>query len=406
MEGVTILLLLRAFASGSVALTGTEAIANGVPAFQPPGATERRGHAVGHGGPAGGAVRRHHLRRRRLRHRAHRGHDGHRRRGAPRCTATARSASTCSRRSRRSSSSWPRTRRTTRSRGWPPSWRRTDSCPRHFAFRGDRLAYTVGILLLSGIAIALIVLFDGDTHALIPLYSVGVFVSFTLSQSGMVRHWLRLRPARAGAGGRRSTPLGAMLTGVVLVVVLVAKAPAVAPGRGHHPGPRGHDAVHRAPVPTTASRSWRCRPTLGSRSHVARSTSSIPVPGLNRAVVQAVQFGRSLADDVVVVHVTEDVRRRRAAAGPLRAAPAGRALRDRGVAVPLAGPTVRALPRRHRTADRSRWCWWSSRSTSPRHWWERLLYNQTRPACARRCWAGPTPWSPTSPTGARTSQQV
>ena len=67
-------------------------------------------------------------------------------------------------------------------------------------------------------------LFNGDTHALIPLYSVGVFVSFTLSQSGMVRHWLRQRSAgwrwRFGINA-----VGAVLTGVVLVVVLVAKAP-------------------------------------------------------------------------------------------------------------------------------------------------------------------------------------
>ena len=62
--------------------------------------------------------------------------------------------------------------------------------PRKFAFRGDRLAFSWGIVLLAAVAAALLVIFGGDTHALIPLYALGVFVSFTLSQSSMVRRWL------------------------------------------------------------------------------------------------------------------------------------------------------------------------------------------------------------------------
>ena len=119
--------------------------------------------------------------------------------------------------------------------------------PRQFAFRGDRLAYTLGIVILSGVAIALLVWFNGDTHALIPLYSVGVFVSFTLSQSGMVRHWLKDRDAgwrwKLGAqrGGcrddRRRARRGAHQQG----------APVAVRGRGH-PGHRPGDAVHLPPV--------------------------------------------------------------------------------------------------------------------------------------------------------------
>ena len=67
--------------------------------------------------------------------------------------------------------------------------------PRQFSFRGDRLAYSWGIVLLAGIAFGLLFVFNGDTHALIPLYSVGVFVCFTLSQAGMVRHWFLVREA-------------------------------------------------------------------------------------------------------------------------------------------------------------------------------------------------------------------
>src|SRR5207247_2950777 len=71
--------------------------------------------------------------------------------------------------------------------------------PRQFAFKGDRLAFSNGIMLLAGAAALLLIVFGGNVTNLIPLYAVGVFVSFPLSQSGMVRHWLRVR----GTGVRR-----------------------------------------------------------------------------------------------------------------------------------------------------------------------------------------------------------
>src|SRR6185437_3574071 len=67
--------------------------------------------------------------------------------------------------------------------------------PRQFAARGDRLAFSSGILALALVAMLLIWLFGGVTSALIPLYAIGVFVCFTLSQGGMVMHWLRSREA-------------------------------------------------------------------------------------------------------------------------------------------------------------------------------------------------------------------
>ena len=94
--------------------------------------------------------------------------------------------------------------------------------PRQFGNRGDRLVFSNGVLILAFVAIALVVIFRGSTHALIPLYAVGVFTSFTLSQSSMVRRWLRLRPAgwwwRATING-----VGAVTTATVLVVVAVTK---------------------------------------------------------------------------------------------------------------------------------------------------------------------------------------
>lgn len=94
--------------------------------------------------------------------------------------------------------------------------------PRQFANQGDRLVFSNGILILSGFSILLIVAFQGDTHSLLPLYAVGVFLSFTLSQSGMVRRWLRLREKgwrwRVWING-----VGAVVTGVVLLTLAVTK---------------------------------------------------------------------------------------------------------------------------------------------------------------------------------------
>src|SRR5216683_7661394 len=66
---------------------------------------------------------------------------------------------------------------------------RDDFLPHQFAFRGDRLAFSIGIIFLAALAGLLLILFKGNTANLINLYAVGVFMSFTLSQSGMVRHW-------------------------------------------------------------------------------------------------------------------------------------------------------------------------------------------------------------------------
>ena len=79
--------------------------------------------------------------------------------------------------------------------------------PRVFQFRGDRLAFNGGIVVLAMIAVVLIVAFGGSVTNLIPLYTVGVFIAFTLSQSGMVRHWWRL-PSEAPAGARRPRSTG------------------------------------------------------------------------------------------------------------------------------------------------------------------------------------------------------
>ncbi|WP_374119709.1 APC family permease [Streptomyces sp. MBT42] len=102
--------------------------------------------------------------------------------------------------------------------------------PRQLFHRGDRLVYSNGIVLLALAAIVLIVAFDAQLTRLIQLYIIGVFVSFTLSQAGMVKHWRRELATPAGAADRHNihrrlaiNAFGACLTAVVLVIVLITK---------------------------------------------------------------------------------------------------------------------------------------------------------------------------------------
>src|SRR5208282_5784985 len=94
--------------------------------------------------------------------------------------------------------------------------------PHSFALRGRRLVYSQGIFVLAILAAVLLVLFGGVTDYLIPLFAIGAFLAFTLSQAGMVAHWKRVK----GPGALRSifiNGLGAVATGITLLVVLVAK---------------------------------------------------------------------------------------------------------------------------------------------------------------------------------------
>ena len=102
--------------------------------------------------------------------------------------------------------------------------------PKQLHTRGDRLAFSNGILTLSGLAMLLVVIYQADVTALIQLYIIGVFVSFTLSQIGMVRHWNRHLRSETDPAERRTmmrsrviNSFGLVMTGTVLVIVLVTK---------------------------------------------------------------------------------------------------------------------------------------------------------------------------------------
>ena len=101
--------------------------------------------------------------------------------------------------------------------------------PRQFGRRGDRLVFSNGIIVLAGCAIVLVIAFDASVSRLIQLYILGVFLSFTLSQAGMVRHWTRLladprTPRRTAVHRARAlNAIGALITSIVLVIVVLTK---------------------------------------------------------------------------------------------------------------------------------------------------------------------------------------
>jgi amino acid transporter len=382
-ESIGLFLLLKAFASGSVALTGTEAIANGVPAFKPPEAKNAANTLVamavllailfigitiiadayriipseeGSGGPTVIAL----------------------------VAQTAFGASSplyyifqvstaliLFLAANTSYNAFPRLAALLAEDGY---------MPRQFAFRGDRLAFSWGIILLSAVAALLLVYFGGVTTLLIPLYSVGVFVCFTLSQSGMVLHWLRQKDT--GWWWRLAVnAFGALLTAVVLVVVASVKFFAGA-----------YLVVILIPVLVgimlfihrqyaASARQLALQPGFVVVPLGREERAVIPVPSLNRAVVRAVNVARSIADDVLAVYISSDPEDSAAMRADWEQAVPGVPLVI--VESPyraLAGPLMAYMD----VLDRA----WPPDKPEPitfvvipeyvaSHWWERILYNQS-----------------------------
>jgi amino acid transporter len=381
LEPLGLLLIIRAFASGSVALTGTEAIANGVPAFKPPEAKNAATTltvvaillailflgitfvALNFGIVAIDEP-------------------------APKTVISQVAALAFGDGSigfylfqtftalilflaaNTSYNAFPRLAAILAKDGY---------LPRQFSFRGDRLAFTSGVVILSLVAIALLVIFEGNTTALIPLYSVGVFVSFTISQGGMVRHWLRER----SPGWRWKLALngfGCALTAFVAVVVTVAKAPP--------------SLLVAIVIPTLvammafiahqyrrSARELAIQPDAIVRPPMREERVVVPIPGLNRAAVQAINVGRSITHDVRAVFISDD---------PDEASALRKGFERQVPGVPLvvvespyralAGPLLAYLD----VLDLA----WPPDKPDPitfvvipeyvaRSWWERLLYNQS-----------------------------
>jgi hypothetical protein len=252
--------------------------------------------------------------------------------------------------------------------------------PRQFAYRGDRLAYSWGIILLAAVAAFLVWLFRGNVTALIPLYSVGVFVCFTLSQIGMVRHWRTVR--EAGWIWRSAiNAFGAVLTAVVLVVVVSVKFVDGA-----------YLVVILIPILVglmlfihaqydASRRELRVKPGLVFKAPHREERAVVPIPGVNRAVIQAVNVARSIADDVRAVFITDEPED-------------GVRVREQWERqVPDVALVVVESPYRALTGPLQAYLDvldsnWPRDKEAPirfvvlpeyvaRHWWERILYNQS-----------------------------
>lgn len=301
-EAVTLFMLLRAFASGCTALTGVETISNGVSAFRKP---EPRNASITMAGMAlilgtmfiGISVMAHHLHI------------------VPCSDETVVSqiaratfgtgfmyyliqASTMLILFLAANSAYngfPRLASLLAKDGY---------MPHQMAVMGDRLVFSNGIIFLGVFSCLLIVLFEGNTHALIPLYAVGVFLSFTLSQAGMVKRWL----VKKGPHWRKKlviNGIGAIATGIATLIIgstkfthgawiVVALLPVIVLWfRSVH--------AHYQAVEEQISLARDHRPP-----QPRKNTVIVPISGVNRAVIRALDYARSRATDIRAVLVDVD----------------------------------------------------------------------------------------------------
>ncbi len=170
--------------------------------------------------------------------------------------------------------------------------------PRQLAHLGDRLVFSNGIIILALAASLLIVLFGADVHALIPLYMIGVFISFTLCQAGLVMHWKKTRTSgryiRIGLNA-----VGAFLTGIAILVVAWFKFTdgawlviVVIPSMVWiFYRIRRHYQVLRGQVSLAAY----------EKDRPLKHTVVMPVSGINKVVLTALQYAQSISKDVIAV---------------------------------------------------------------------------------------------------------
>ncbi len=307
-EPLGLLLILRAFSSGSVALTGTEAVSNGVPAFKPPEPRNAQivitlmgtffgliflgmSFLVGQLGILPDPTEQETVVSQLTRTFVGAGTPFHYLVQVSTAVLLVLAANT-------SFADFPRLSSILARDGF---------LPRVFQFRGERLAFNAGIVVLAFVAVVLIVAFGGSVTNLIPLYTVGVFIAFTLSQSGMVRRWWRLRSEQRGWRRKLAiNGIGALTTGIVaievaaskfllgawVVLILIPIQIAVMLFINHH---------YRASAGKLA-----VRDDITILPPRREERVVVPVAGINRAVVQAINVARSIAPDVRAVLVSDD----------------------------------------------------------------------------------------------------
>jgi len=372
-ESLGLLLLMRAFADGCSAITGVEAVSNGVPAFKPPEASHARSTLAIMGVLVGvmflgiswlagvvGAVPSEHETVISQIGRAVLGS------GVAYYVLQLSTMGILILAANTSFADFPRLASLLARDGFMPS---------RFAFRGERLAFSTGIVALAVLSIVVLAAFGGRVEALIPLYAIGVFTSITLSQAGMVVHWRRDR----GDGWRRSIAIngtGAVATGIVTVIFAVAKfalgawliviiIPLLVGGMLF---------IGRQYRRRRLETEVRQESVIGPPRRHQRVI--VPAADVTRDVVQAIRFGRTMSDDVTAVHVTDDLE-------------AGERIRGRferqlpGVPLVVVESPYRSLvPPLVRFLEET-----AGNSGDdvvvvllpeyvPRHWWERFLYNE------------------------------
>lgn len=249
--------------------------------------------------------------------------------------------------------------------------------PRLFKFRGDRLAFTAGIVLLAVLAMALLIIFHGNLDALIPLYAVGVFTSFTLSQAGMVAHWRKTREP----GWQRSAILNgigmvatALVTLVIastkfvhgawLIVLLIPLLIGLLYGIQLHY--KRLEGTQRAETPVEPE-----------EVHVR---FVVPVAGMNLPARQALAYARALAPDdthVAAVHVTDTAEdAKELQANWYTWQPGVELVIIESPYRSLAGPLLAYIDALQETHPHDTVTVVLPEYV-PSHWWENLLHNQT-----------------------------
>ena len=248
--------------------------------------------------------------------------------------------------------------------------------PRQMGNIGDRLVFSNGITLLGILASVLILIFNGDTHSLLPLYAVGVFISFTLSQFGMVRRWFRLR-SRSWKRNAAINSLGGTATFVVLMIILttrfLAGAWIVLVLIGFFTLILLRIHRHYEGVAENLSLD-----NFGAPTRLRHPRVIMPIGGVHRGVIKALEFARSLSPDVTAVYVETSPEE-------------GEKLRQRwdrwgdGVRLQvlkspyrsIVGPLMQYLDRLGEERQPGDVITIVLPQFVPEHWWENLLHNQT-----------------------------
>jgi amino acid transporter len=304
VTGITLFILMRAFSSGAVALSGVEAVSNGVPAFRRPEPRNAAMTLVWMGTILGGCFFGVSLLAHRLRPIPQENGEtvlsimGKAVFGGGTFPYYLLQFSTFAiliLAANTAYADFPRLSSIIARDGF---------LPRQLANRGDRLVFSNGVIVLAGLASVLIIVFKGEISSLIPLYAVGVFTGFTMSQAGMVVHHYRLREKNWRVG-LFINALGAVTTGVVLAVVVISKftigawIPAVLipfivvalKSIGRH--------YQRVRASVAAPSDYRAP----RRTH----TVVVLVSNVNRGVINAISYARSLAPDrLIAVSVVGD----------------------------------------------------------------------------------------------------